>query len=181
MAEGGIQIRVESQGIDELKEIFDKLPTKVAKRPLQSTLRRAAKPLEQEVKNTLPVRLKDMGQAVTTKNMRSFAGVKTGVYTKRVAVTLGSEGKEKQWDAYYLLYWHNYGTLSRRDPSHTFQKKVNIRKSHLSPGIHPRRFIQKAYESKAAEVVAYAEAHLLADAEKFLDRNSNRFLQKQVV
>ena len=78
MAEGGIQIRVESQGIDELKEIFDKLPAKVAKRPLQSTLRRAAKPLEQEVKNTLPVRLKDMGQAVTTKNMRSFAGVKTG-------------------------------------------------------------------------------------------------------
>jgi hypothetical protein len=58
---------------------------------------------------------------------------------------------------------------------------VNIRKSHLSPGIHPRRFIQKAYESKAGEVVKYAEDHLLSDAEKFLDRNANRFLKKQVV
>ena len=143
MAEGGIQIRVESQGIDELKEIFDKLPAKVAKRPLQSTLRRAAKPLEQEVKNTLPVRLKDMGQAVTTKNMRSFAGVKTGVYTKRVAVMIGSEGKEKQWDAYYLLYWHNLWDPLQARPITQTKKGKNIQEPFIPRPIHPRRFIQK--------------------------------------
>lgn len=58
---------------------------------------------------------------------------------------------------------------------------MRSRKEHLSPGIHPRRFIQKAYDSKGAEVVKYAEDNLLKDAEKFLDRNSKRFIQKQVV
>lgn len=177
----GIQINVKTEGVEDLIEVLEKLPPKVAMRPLKQTLKRAAKPLEQEAKNTLPVKLSDLKQAITTKVMRSIPAVKTGVYTKRVVVMLPHKGKEIEWDAYYLLYWHNYGTLYRRDPNHYFQKPVNIRKEHLSGGINPKKFIQKAYDNRFAEVVAYAEAHLLADAEKFLDRNSKRFIQKQVV
>lgn len=179
--ESGIRINVKSEGVQELIETLERLPPKVAMRPLKQTLKRAAKPLEQEAKNTLPVKLSDLKQAITTKVMRSIPAVKTGVYTKRVVVMLPHKGKEIEWDAYYLLYWHNYGTLYRRDPNHYFQKPVNIRKEHLSGGINPKKFIQKAYDNRFAEVVAYAEAHLLADAEKFLERNSKRFIQKQVV
>lgn len=182
MAEAnGIRISVKTEGVSDLIETLERLPAKVAIRPLRATLRKAAKPLEMEAKNNLPAKVSELKSVITTKNMRSFAGVKTGVYTKRAVVMLGNEGRKVQYDAYYLLYWLNYGTLSRRDPTHKFQSVVRSRKEHLSPGIHPRRFIQKAYDSKGAEVVKYAEDNLLKDAEKFLDRNSKRFIQKQVV
>lgn len=179
--ESGIRINVKSEGVQELIETLDKLPPKVAMRPLRSTLRKAAKPLEQEAKNNLPAKLSELKPVITTKNMRSFAGVKTGVYTKRAVVMLGQDERKVEYDAYYLIYWLNYGTLSRRDPTHKFQSPVRMRQKHLSPGINPRRFIQKAYDSRGAEVVAYAEANLLKDAEKFLDRQSTKYLQKTVV
>lgn len=177
-AGSGIQITVQSEGVDDLIQVLDQLPAKVAMRPLKQTLKKAAKPLETELKNTLPVKLSDLKQAITTKVMRSFPGVKTGIYTKRVVVMLGKEGSEVEFDAYYPLYWHNYGTLYRRDPTHQFQTAVRTRKNHLSNGIAPRRFVQRAYDNRFAEVVYYAETHLLADAEKFLDRNSGRYLKK---
>ena len=179
--ESGIRINVKSEGVQELIETLERLPAKVAMRPLRATLRKAAKPLEQEAKNNLPAKLSELKPVITTKNMRSFAGVKTGVYTKRAVVMLGENGRKVEYDAYYLIYWLNYGTLSRREPTHKFQSPVRMRKKHLSPGINPRRFIQKAYDSRGAEVVAYAEANLLKDAEKFLDRQSTKYLQKTVV
>ncbi len=181
MADHGINIKVTSQGVDDLVQVFEKLPAKVALRPLRATLRKAAEPLKLEVQKNLPAKFRELEQAVTTKNMRSFAGVKTGIYTKRVVVELnGPKGTRVQFDAYYPLYWHNYGTLERRDPTHKFTKPVR-HMVHRFPGIHAQRFIQKSYDSKFGEVVKYAEENLLKDAEAYVDRATNRFLKKQVV
>jgi len=48
MEPSGIHINVKSEGVAETMEILSKLPAKVAKRPIQKTLRNAAKPLERE-------------------------------------------------------------------------------------------------------------------------------------
>ena len=173
----GINIRVESEGTRELLEILDKLPVKVGIKVLQPVLRKAARPLQEEVKQNLPEQFKSLDRAVITRNMRSFAGVKTGIYTKRVVVYLrGAKGTNVEFDAYYPLYWHNYGTLGRRDPTHKFTKPVST-KAHKFPGIRPLRFIQKAYDERFREVVQYAEDNLLKEAEKYLDRASARYIK----
>jgi len=177
MEPNGIHINVKSEGVAETMEILSKLPAKVAKRPLQSTLRRAAKPLEREVQQNLPQKVSELKKAITTKNMRSLPAVKTGIYTKRVMVQL-RDGRN--YDAYYPLYWLNYGTLERRDPTHQFQKPVR-RTRHLLAGIRPQRFVQKSYDNVFREVVEYAEANLLKDAEKFLDQQSNKMFKQTKV
>jgi hypothetical protein len=121
---------------------------------------------------SLPGKLKGMRSAIKIKSgkgesMTLAVGVfrGTGIYLNR---------RGQKWDPYMLLYWHNYGTLSNRASRHWFQYNRRRVSRRWRGGIMPGMFIERAWQSSAAEAQRIFEQTYEIEHNKFLEKLANK-------
>jgi len=76
-----------------------------------------------------------------------------------------------KWDAFYLAYWSEYGTLARRANWHTFQRSRRIASAKWKGGIRPTRFFEKAVDNSFEKALTTAEE----DLSKAVDSLAKKF------
>lgn len=167
MAAQYFTVEYKVDGVDQVATICKQLPEKFAKKPLQKAFRTASKPFIKQIGTELPTSLKTLKKAIKTKNMKG-AAIKVGAYTKNVYMKLKNG---QYYDAYYPLYWHNYGTNERRDPSHRFTRSRKAKTAHWRGGITPGRFMEMAWEKSHAEVQRILESDLKKQMDGFLEKS----------
>lgn len=74
----------------------------------------------------------------------------------------------KDWDAYFPLYWLNYGTKDKRDSQHQFVKARKAISSGQRNGIRPRRFVDQAWEQTKGRAEQICTSELITQTNKFL-------------
>lgn len=159
-------ITIEFTGVENLQEIFNKLPEKYAKKPVQAAFRKAAKPFIQAVKSSLPSRLNSLTKIINVVNNRG-GGITAGVLSKKGMVTLKDK---RDYDAFFPIYWSNYGTYANRDSSHKFVQKRKAKTANRRGGIVPLRFVEKSWDQTKAQAEEIAQKELVTQTEKFLQK-----------
>ena len=120
------------------------------------------------LKSSTPANLSKFNETLATKKLKPKDGI--------IQVMVGYFGRKLnyvnrrgvKWDAYFMLYWANYGTMSKRASDHAFQfgrKKVSASKLG---GINPLKFFDKAADS------------VLEPAFNAIDQAAEKELYKQV-
>ncbi|HNX11606.1 MAG TPA: hypothetical protein PKH68_01330 [Paludibacteraceae bacterium] len=161
-------VTIEFTGTENIQEIFNKLPEQYAKKPVQAAFRKAAKPFIAAVRSNLPSRLSSLQKIINVVNNKS-AGITAGVLSKKAMVTLKDK---REYDAFFPVYWSNYGTYSRRDASHKFTQKRKAKTANRKGGIVPLRFVEKSWDQTKAQVEEIAQRELITQTDKFLKKHA---------
>lgn len=159
-------VTIEFTGVENLQEIFNKLPEKYAKKPVQAAMRKAAKPFITATKSNLPSRLSSLKKIISIVNNKG-AGITAGVLSKKGMVTLKDK---KNYDAFFPVYWSNYGTYANRDSSHKFVQKRKAKTANRRGGIVPLRFVEKSWDATKAQAEEIAQKELVTQTEKYLQK-----------
>mgnify|MGYP001313732041 CR=1 FL=1 len=159
-------VTIEFSGVENLQEIFNKLPEQYAKKPVQAAFKKAAKPFIAAVKSNLPSRLSSLQKIINTVNNRG-AGITAGVLSKKAMVTLKDK---REYDAFFPVYWSNYGTYANRDSSHKFVQKRKAKTANRKGGIVPLRFVEKSWDQTKVQVEETVQKELITQTDKFLQK-----------
>lgn len=139
-------------GVEQTHRILNAMNQKAANKEMRKCMRAGAVPLAAAVRKNLPPKMKKAGRAVKIKNMKS-AAVRVGPYTKVMEMQTGTD----YMDVYYLLYWHNYGTLANRNPQHKFDTPRKSKTAAWGGGIRARGFIERSFDQ--AEILVKAKTN----------------------
>lgn len=152
----------------DLEVIFRQLPMQFARVPMQSTFRTAVRPFLTEAKSNFPTKMQPWSSTLGVKNNKS-ASIMAGVRLKKTYVVL-RDGRK--WDAFYPLYWKNYGTLDNRDKNHKFDKARSRKTANWRGGISAEGFMEKAWENTKDKVAELIEKNLTKRVVAFIERKS---------
>lgn len=126
----------------DLEEFFSGLPPKLQKQALLPALRKGGNVITAAIRRGLPPYLKKFKIAVSQKALKgSMPAIMVGLFGRKASY-INKRGQK--WDPYMLLYWHNYGTLARRSPSHNFQYSRRRVSRDWRGGIRPELFFEKS-------------------------------------
>lgn len=105
----------------------------------RKAMRTASKDVAKQIRGSIPKRWRKLVKYKVGKLPGGMLYARAGLYNTK-ATTDG-----KTWD-WFKAYWANYGTMSRRDPSHTFQFKVKPKSKHRrqSVGQPAQRFFEES-------------------------------------
>lgn len=148
-------VTIEFTGLENLQEIFNKLPAVQGKKIVQAAFRKASKPFVQALKAAAPG---STGKAV---------GIKAG---KGPFIAVGFIGKGDKKFSYFKAYWKNYGTLANRDASHTFRSKRKPKYASRRGGIVPERFVERSWEETKDQVEKSVQTELIIQTDKLLKK-----------
>jgi len=159
-------VTLEFSGTENLQQIFNKLPAQYAKKPVQAAFRKGAAPFIKSLKSTMPPALKKVSKAIGIKNGKG-PYISAGIQAKKIGIKL-NDGNT--YDAYFPLYWSNYGTLTRRDTSHQFKNKIKASSSKRKGGIRPLLFVERSWEQTKQQAESIISKELVTQTEKFLQK-----------
>lgn len=161
-------VTIEFTGAENLQQIFNKLPGQYSKKPVQAAFRKGAAPFIKTLRSNIPPRLKKVSKAISIKNGKG-AYITAGIQSKIIGIQLNDKNT---YDAYFPLYWSNYGTLTRRDSSHQFKNKIKDRSAKRRGGIRPLLFVERSWEQTKQQAETIIQKELVTQTEKFLQKHS---------
>lgn len=135
-------IRIE--GVDDCLRLLDNVPANALK-ICRKTFRTAAKETSRHIRKSIPKRFRRLTRYKVGKTAMGNIYARIGLYNKKESSGHQPQGGDPVFD-WFKAYWANYGTLSRRDPTHHFQYKVKPKSKNRrqSVGQPPQRFFEKA-------------------------------------
>ncbi len=157
------------QGIDQLTDFLTEHPKELNKTAIQS-LMKGSNVLKKEIVNQMPASIKALKPIVASKALTNSdnPNILVGIFGKRMFYV---NRRGKKWDAFYLAYWQNYGTLANRDPGHLFIKGRRKVSQSWRGGIRPNRFFDRAIDSSFESALSVAEQ----DLNKIIDDLSAKY------
>lgn len=162
----GGESTLEIQGFKELVDTFENLPDAHQKKIIKMAFRKGANVFKKQVAALTPARAKKMNKALSVK---AKGNVITAGYFANKGVYVNNRGTS--WDLYQLMYWFNYGTLTRRDTAHNFTRpraKVSV---NWLGGIKPRKFVESAWTASQTTVQKAVNDTLVSETEKEMLKN----------
>lgn len=151
---------VHIEGVEECLRMFDKAPENALK-ICRKAMKAGSKAVATQIRKGVPRRWRRLVRSKVGKLPDGNPWARAGLYNNKQATGKQSNrGKDPAFD-WFKAYWANYGTLSRRDPTHQFQYKVkpNSKKRRQSVGQPAQNFFEKAivgWEEKFVDAF-YAE------------------------
>lgn len=144
MNENGL--KVDFSELEELNPFF-KGQEKIMSNTVINSFMKGAALAKKELKNSTPSALSKFNPTLTIKRVKPKNGV--------LQVMVGYFGRKLQyvnrrgvkWDAYFMLYWANYGTMNNRASDHVFQYSRRRVSADFKGGIKPLRFFDKAADT----------------------------------
>ena len=149
---------LEITGAAELTQIFEQLPMKYGKKPIQAAFRKGARIFTTALKRNTPAASGATRKAIKVKAQRG------------ASITVGFSGKGDLYFAYMKAYWNNYGTLSMRNGSHQFTKARKSKSSGWSGGIKARGFVEQSWDQTKEQVQQTINTELVNETVKFLNK-----------
>lgn len=136
--------RIELSGFKELERSFDNSPANLLKAS-QAAAKKAASKTSKGIKNKTPQRWKPLTKAKVKKTRNGQIVSTIGYYGAKQDPRNRTEVGD-----WFKAYWKNYGTLTKRDPSHQFDTKVkpshtsNARRRRNNVGQPAENFFERA-------------------------------------
>jgi hypothetical protein len=163
-------MKIVLQGSENLKRMLDEFPDGGFKKPVTNAFRKAAEPVRKAMISSLPSNLSQMKRIVKAK---------PGKKGKNPSMAVGfffNEGlfrnkKGKHFDAYTILFWHNYGTLDwRANRFYNFRTPVRRKtKAGTMAGIRPGLFAEKGWDKSKGTAQRTFEESADFEMTKFLN------------
>ena len=147
-------IHLEIKGLKELNNLLNKLPDKIAKKPLQNALRAGGNVVVKAAKAKAPVDTGLLRDSISVRKSKEKTGAvhyQVGVYQKT--------GKKRPFYAHMIefgtgAYYSGTGGKSLRAPYEIVPKKAGslffgglFRESIIHPGIRPAPFMRPAVDN----------------------------------
>jgi HK97 gp10 family phage protein len=155
-------VELEFSGIDNLNEIFEKLPGKYAKKPVVATLRKAANIFIRKLRANSPKKTGETKKAIRVKSGRGIS-ISAGFFAS-------GNRNPKEVTPFFKAYWKNYGTLSNRSLAHKFVKQRKPATKNWKGGIRATGFVEESWEQTKDQVQQVIETDLKTETEKFLNK-----------
>lgn len=158
----------EIQGLDDCLRWMDKAPENCIKAS-RAAMRDASKAVSKKMRQRTPKRWRRLVKFAVNKNANGTLAAWIGLFNGHQQQ--GHQNKDaKAIDDWFKAYWANYGTLTRRDQSHTFKYGIKNKKRRNNVGQRPMNFFEAAANGAESEFVdAFSKA--LAEKERdFYDR-----------
>ena len=164
------------EGMDDLLKVFANQPRSV-KKVSDKAMADAVKAGVREMKRQAPARFKDLvkGKKGYDANRETWASV--GYYQTNAfrghqpKAYQGAEAKTGITD-WFKFYWNDYGTLTLRDPSHTFVKPMRAKnpRRRNNIGIKHQNYFDRSLPSTRQK---FQEAY-----EASVEKNKDLLLEK---
>lgn len=141
MAEG-----ITIQGLDDCLKFCDGAP-KEMRDLVKKAMREGAKASRKLIKKASPKRWQHL-TSFKVKRRGGTTAAAIGYYNKHQHN--GQQPKGEPIDDWFKAYWSNYGTLTKRDPAHHFQKPIRganqavAQRRRNNVGQEPKRFFERA-------------------------------------
>lgn len=153
-------VEFEIKGTEAIEDILRLLPQKYAKKPMVSAFRRAAKPFTNVLRRNTP---KDSGETRKSIKVKAQRGI---------GISVGFTAAKGNMPGYMKAYWNNYGTLSRRAGTHSFQRPRKSQTAGWSGGIRASGFVENSWDQTKREVQTTLERELKEQTHKFLEKHA---------
>lgn len=141
-------IRISVEGIDDCMRMFDRMPDNMLKLE-KKAMRKASQAVTKALRKGIPKRFKRLIKYKMHEDRSRNTYVLIGLYNRKEISGRQPESGDAVFD-WFKAYWANYGTLSRRDPSHNFATKVKAKtpgnKRRQSVGQPAQNFFERAIE-----------------------------------
>lgn len=108
-------------GLDDCLRWIDKLPENCLKAS-RTALRESAKEVTKDIRKRVPRRWRKLVKYYVVKTSDGKLTALPGLWNGHQHQ--GHQNKKAEIDDWFKAYWANYGTLTHRDPNHTFKKAV---------------------------------------------------------
>ena len=125
-------IRLSVEGLDDIERMFDRFPDNMLTME-KTAMRKASQAVTKSLRKGIPKRFKRLIKYKMHEDRSRNTYVLIGLYNRKEISGHQPESGDAVFD-WFKAYWANYGTLSRRDPSHNFTTKIKAK----TPG-NPRR------------------------------------------
>lgn len=153
-------ISVDFSALKELNPFF-KDQEKIMNATVLNSFMKGANVAKKVLKNATPSSLKKFNETLAAKKLRPTGGilkVLVGYFGRKIY----AKKAKYNLDAWYILYWKNYGTLKKRAGDHAFQTPLRVgtpasgravRKDRVRTrfytrgGINPLKFYDNAADS----------------------------------
>lgn len=160
-------IVAEIRGDEELQEIFEKMPARYAKKPVTATFRKGANEYNRALKANIPSSMSSLKKLVKVKVAKRGITVIAGAFANVGTVTTR---RGKEFDAFFLLYWSNYGTLQNRHAAHRFDRPRKRISAAWKGGIRPQLFAERAWETSKDRAMDTINNEIESETLKFLNK-----------
>ncbi|MBQ2371557.1 MAG: hypothetical protein II289_00110 [Bacteroidales bacterium] len=136
---------VHIEGVEDCLKMFDNAPANAVK-ICTKAMRAGARASANHIRKATPKRWRKLVKSRGGKLADGSPWARAGLYNNKQATGRQStKGKDPAFD-WFKAYWANYGTLSRRDPTHQFQYKIKpkSKERRQSVGQPAQNFFEKA-------------------------------------
>lgn len=160
-------IRIE--GLDDCLKMFDNVPDNALK-VCRKAFRKAARETSKHIGKSIPKRFKKLMKYKVGKTAMGNIYARVGLYNTKAATGKQPEsGKTFDW---FKAYWANYGTMSRRDPSHQFEFKVKPKSKYRrqSVGQPAQRFFERSINGWEDVFVKSFEQEVIKNENELYER-----------
>ncbi len=113
-------IKLKVEGLDECLRMFD--ADRILKAE-KASMRKAAAAVSKSMRKGLPKRFKRLVKYKLHEDRNGNSYVLIGMYNRKEVSGNQPDNGDPVFD-WFKAYWANYGTLSKRDPNHTFKYKI---------------------------------------------------------
>ena len=159
-------------GTENLRKIFEDMPERGYRKPIIAAFRKAADPVKRAMSARLPASLKAVKKILKIKPGKG----------KSLTLAVGFFGDEGKYinskgtvvDAYNLVYWLNYGTLSNRDRMHKFKTQRRKISASWGGGITAVNFVDRAWEDSRGQAQNNFETTFQTELEKFMLKEAKK-------
>lgn len=158
--------------IEGTAELDDFLKSHVAEldKTVVGSLSKGARVVNKSILAAMPSALQKFKPILTVKalNKAKFPAVLFGFFGRKLYYV---NRRGTRWDAFFMVYWQNYGTLANRDGGHSFVKSRRSKTKNYRGGLLAKRFFESGVDSGYQTGLTTAND----DLGKTLDAISNKY------
>ena len=142
-----MSVSVDIQGIQDCYRRLDGMP-EAALKLVKKSMQEASKPVTRSIRNAVDIpHWRKLVKSKVAVGRSAWEGTQASVGMFNNGKVTNSTKKADRAD-WFKAYWANYGTLSRRDPSHPFKNPIKAKKRHQSVGQHQQNFFERGSEGQ---------------------------------
>lgn len=136
------------EGVEELTQALNKLVMGEADKAVKQAMTDGAKAAAKTLKAGMPKKMFKQLVRYKFKQGKKLKFVNIGLSDKRKTLPQLGYANTKGNNKYVwsIAYWLNYGTLNRRDNSHSFSQAIKNKSINSRRGVRPQRFYEATEE-----------------------------------
>lgn len=159
---------VRIEGVEDCLKMFENAPENALK-VCRKGMRKGSAAVAKKIRAGVPKQWRKLVKYKVGKLPNGELWARAGLYGAKLAKGASDDDPAFKW---FKAYWANYGTLSRRDPSHQFQYKIKPKSKYRrqSVGQPAQHFFEGSLSGWDDAFVAAFGAEVKKNEDELYDR-----------